>query len=232
MRKALLMSAALVLLSSPVMAGGYKHTNQGGDASASSRASAGASAGAHSSSGVYGSGNSSNRNQNSNRNTAHGGNAHQGQGQHQSQGQSQRNRVNNSDSVTVEGDDVDQEYYNVVTPSSAGNNQWECTQSYNGSVNVLFGGISFGVPTSDEVCELANLHKMAVAMNDKIAQEMAGKRLRDILQDRIGYKATVEVIQTTAAPGTSIAHKARPYWCEDRDGFGMSEADRKACGLI
>ena len=33
------------------------------------------------------------------------------------------NRLNISDSVTVEGDDVNQEYYNVVNPGSAGNTQ-------------------------------------------------------------------------------------------------------------
>lgn len=229
MRKTLLISAALVLLASPAMAFGNKTTNHGGDASASSSAAAAASAGAHSSSGVYGSGNS--RNHNSNR--AYGGNAHQGQAQGQIQGQQQRNRVNNSDSVTVEGDDVDQEYYNVNTPSSAGNNVWDCTQAYNGSLNILFGGFSFGVPQSDEVCEATKLLSLAQITQDAVLIEMAKRRIQDILQDRIGYNATVNLIQTKAAPQTSRVHKSRPGWCPMEDiRFGMSEADKKACGLI
>lgn len=230
MKKALILSTALVLLAGPAMAFGNKTTNHGGDASASSTAISGASAGAvaGSKSGVYGSGNSSNRNHNSNR--AYGGHSDQDQLQGQIQGQSQKNRVNNSDSVTVEGDDVDQEYYNVNTPSSAGNNVWDCTQAYNGSVNVLFGGLSFGVPTDSDVCEAGKLLDMARATGEAHLIEMANQNLRDVLQAKIGYKATVLAIKDSEPVGKQVTHRAKPAWC-DRVKASSTQSDRKACGL-
>ena len=235
MKKALILSACLAVLSGPALAFGGDadaRSSSRSEATAAAGASAGAVSGSHS--GVYGSGNSSNRNSNSNR--AYGGSAHQGQGQDQGQFQGQyqanRNAVDNSDSVVVEGDDVDQEYYNVNTPTSAGNNVWDCTKSYNGSVHVLLGGTSWGIPVTDEVCEATKLLSLAQITQDAVLIEMAKRRVQDILQDRIGYKATVGAIETKAPPQTSRVHKARPAWCGDRDDFGMTESDKKACGLI
>ena len=216
MKKALILSTALVLLAGPAMAFGNKTTNQGGDASASSTASAAASAGAAAT--VSGSGNS--------KAVGHGGDGGDG-GAGIGIGQGGKAQTG---PVTVEGDDVDQEYYNVNTPSSAGNNVWDCTQAYNGSVNVLFGGVSFGVPTDSDVCEAGKLLEYARSTGEAHLIEMANQNLRDVLQTKIGYKATVQAIKTTEPATKQVTHRAKPAWC-DRVKASSTQSDRKACGL-
>ena len=210
----------------------FNDTEQNNTNNLSSSSAAGAAAG------VFGSGNSANHNRNSNRNSnsnraygGDGGNAYQGQHQGQGQGQGQGQHQGNANEINVDGDDVDQEYYNVNTPSSAGNNVWDCTQSVNVGVSILLGGGSVGIPQDNETCEAGKLLDMARSTGSPHLIDMAERNLRNVLQDKIGYLETKEAIRETEQVGAHIEHNAKPSWCPADAKFGMSESDRKACGL-
>lgn len=190
MKKALILSTALVLLASPAMATGWKPSNK-----AESEAYAEAVAAAVAA-------------------------------QTQEQKQSQKSDIQN----TVEGDDIDQKYFSVNTPSSAGNNTWECSVSYNGAVDILAGGLSIGVPQSVELCELLKAREDARKSGDPVEIAMVAQWFRDYVQSKIGYKATKLAIKGSAEPGRQVVHRAKPAWC-DRVKASSTQSDRKACGL-
>lgn len=153
------------------------------------------------------------------------------QRQNQGQGQGQYQKQGNANEINVDGDDVDQEYYNVNTPSSAGNNVWDCTQSINVGVSVLLGGGSVGIPQDNETCEAGKLLDMARSTGSPHLIDMAERNLRNVLQDKIGYLETKAAIQEKEQVGTYIEHNDKPSWCPSSRKFGMSDSDARACGL-